>query len=257
MKKLLVITIIACVSLSASAHRRSSFLSSEEMLADIQIAQALNAQSQPQNNDNQNQVSETELKAKQQMEQDYYENLRNLKIQDYNNAANIKAEQSKWDLLTASENGSAGYNNRIVLNKQFVDANANDKVLKNNRLQEWRDISKGKVITNKSDVQTSAYIHIKENQAKMHIASNELENDERNSDTLKCLNQAKSLISVYGDLAIDAIDSTLLQECPGILNTVVRTMGEQRMAVTANYEHGVVVNGFDYLWNTNTPNRSN
>jgi len=239
MKKLFVITIIACVS--SSAFARQAFLGEFDTL----VAAALAAQAKSdatKKNTTKKEISEEYLSYLRDSEKQFYGNQLAQEQQSSDNESELNSYQHGIDLLTANAVNFAKYKNETNLANEYTQANSNDKTIKNERLKQYRTNAKAKRMLFASDAKKRVKITTAQDETETAIALDEFETMKRNSHTEKCLNQIKALIGVYQMNAVQAMDSDFLRECPGAEATVNTIMAEHYDAVEDSYDYNIAAN---------------
>jgi len=241
MKKLLVIAIIACVS-STSAFARHTFMGEfDGLLAEAIRADAL-AQAQAKAESEKVAPKEDDAatkNAKGIMEQDYYQNLINQNRSTYN-----------AQLLMKNKDDADKYAYHAQQNALFSKINLTDPNIINYRTQELEAAARSKMMLGKSHSKAETQIGIMQDIRNVHIAKNEIDSEMRLSDTQECVTQIKTLVGVYGQTAVEAMDSALLRKCRGAVNTATQIIEEQRRVQEESSDAQLVVHGYhaeDYI----------
>lgn len=246
MKKLLVITIIACVSTSAFARRNSSFLGEfDDMVNTMVNAQNKVVTTNVNNNNSAPVLDATDLDYQNQLKTAYYEDLLKQQQTKYENDALKTNSQNTFDVFTANENNAAKYKNQITLNEQYLDANANDKILKNNRLQTYRSKSKRDLILAKSQYKKEAIIGTMQDETDIYVATQQEQGLRDATRESECVKKIQGALQVYGRVALVAMGSDWVRNCPAAESLIAEAQTKLLGTVADDYDNGIAA----YGWN--------
>ncbi len=244
MKKLLVITIIACVSTSAFAKRNSSFLGEfDDMVNSMMNSQNKNTTV----NNNNTVVDPTDLEYQQKMKTAYYEEQLYQQQEKYLKDSDARNAQNTWDVFTANENNASKYRNQITLNEQYLDANANDKVLKNNRLQTYRSKSKRDLILAKSQYNKEVIIGTMQDQTDIIVATQQEQGLRDATRESECVKKIQGALQTYGRVALVAMGSDWVRNCPAAESLIAEYQTKVMGLAGDDYDNGIAA----YGWNPN------
>jgi hypothetical protein len=253
MKKLLVITIIACVSSSAFARRGSTFLGEfDGLLANYLKQASANAANKSEPD------SEEVRKQKEAIQADALKEERQKRIDAYTDADNERAANSQilasnhnWRLLTAQANGAAKYTYDTKLAQEYSDINLKNKTIINNRTRSYEAQSKRNFILDKSKYQKEAKIGVMQDQTDVYVTKQKemgLRDAAREEECVKKINRALQ----YGFSALEALDSSWESDCPAAADLIANAQAKSIRENQENYDYGIAANGWsaeDYTTN--------
>jgi len=227
MKKLLVITIIACVSSSAFAHRKDAFLGEFDEL----VAAAMTAS---------NTVATTkttldadDLLYQQMAKEQYYNNELLKKKSIYDAATKTRTAQTTWDALAANEENGAKYK----FNSTIEDKVAADPIIINNTLKKYETIAK-------SDNYYAARKAIRHNETDDYVdKQTELGLKDAARET-ECVKKIQGALEIYGMAALDAMGSSWERSCPAAANLIAYAQSKTLNAASDKSDYGTAADGW-------------